>query len=131
MAPEVFQNKKYDKSVDWWAVGIILYELMFGANPFNLRREELTWDEYKDNVETLDPVFPEEDILCTDTLKNIIQKLLQKDPKERLDFDKEQSGVTKWLEGVDYQKIIDQGQEAMIIPEIEKDLTLEEYYEIQ
>lgn len=36
MAPEITKKKGYGMAVDWWAVGIILYQLAFGANPFNL-----------------------------------------------------------------------------------------------
>jgi serine/threonine protein kinase len=36
MAPEILDGKNYNKSVDIWAIGIILYELLIGANPFNL-----------------------------------------------------------------------------------------------
>ena len=35
MAPEQLKEEAYNKSVDWWAVGIMLYELLFGDNPFN------------------------------------------------------------------------------------------------
>ena len=35
MSPELVQNKQYEKSVDWWALGIILYELLIGITPFN------------------------------------------------------------------------------------------------
>ena len=34
MSPELVQNKEYEKSVDWWALGIILYELLIGISPF-------------------------------------------------------------------------------------------------
>ena len=36
MAPEILEGQHYNKSVDWWAIGIMLYELIFGCNPFNL-----------------------------------------------------------------------------------------------
>ena len=36
MAPEILKGSSYNKSVDIWSIGIILYELLFGANPFNL-----------------------------------------------------------------------------------------------
>ena len=34
MAPEIFLNKGYGHSVDWYALGIMIYELMYGRPPF-------------------------------------------------------------------------------------------------
>lgn len=36
MAPELLAGGQYSYAIDWWAVGIILYELIFGRTPFNL-----------------------------------------------------------------------------------------------
>jgi serum/glucocorticoid-regulated kinase 2 len=33
-APEMLRGEKYDKNVDWWALGILLYEMKFGFTPF-------------------------------------------------------------------------------------------------
>ena len=35
IAPEMLcRNAQYDTSIDWWAVGIIIYELLSGVTPF-------------------------------------------------------------------------------------------------
>ena len=34
MAPEIVNNEKYDRTVDWWALGIMLFEMMYGKLPF-------------------------------------------------------------------------------------------------
>ena len=34
LAPEIILDKKYDMSVDWWATGILLYEMLYGQLPF-------------------------------------------------------------------------------------------------
>jgi serine/threonine protein kinase len=34
IAPEVLQNVGYNQSVDWWSLGILVYEMLFGLPPF-------------------------------------------------------------------------------------------------
>lgn len=34
MAPEIIQNLSYDSSVDWWSLGIFIWELLTGLTPF-------------------------------------------------------------------------------------------------
>jgi len=41
MAPEQLNEQYYNKSIDWWAVGIMLFELLFGVNPFDTEDEDL------------------------------------------------------------------------------------------
>ena len=41
MAPEVLRGGKtgHDMAVDWWSVGVLLYELCTGASPFTIDNE--------------------------------------------------------------------------------------------
>jgi serine/threonine kinase 38 len=34
IAPEVFGQQGYDETVDWWSVGVILFEMLVGYPPF-------------------------------------------------------------------------------------------------
>ena len=34
MAPEIVMENPYDQSVDWWAFGVLLYEMLVGRAPF-------------------------------------------------------------------------------------------------
>ena len=34
MAPEILNGEGHDLTVDWWSLGIILYEMLFGESPF-------------------------------------------------------------------------------------------------
>ena len=41
MAPEIYQSKEYGKEVDWWSIGILLFELLAGETPFFSCKEEM------------------------------------------------------------------------------------------
>ena len=34
LAPEIIANKGYNRAVDWWAVGVLIYEMRCGRSPF-------------------------------------------------------------------------------------------------
>lgn len=34
MAPEVLQNAGHGKAVDWWGLGVLIYEMIAGIDPF-------------------------------------------------------------------------------------------------
>ena len=44
MAPEIIQGKSHDHAVDWWSLGVIIYELLTSIPPFNDDNEEKTFD---------------------------------------------------------------------------------------
>lgn len=77
MSPEILLNKGYNKSVDWWTLGVLLYEMLTGLPPF-----------YSDNHNKMyqrilnDPLrFPQG---MDPTAVDIITGLLQREPSERL-----------------------------------------------
>lgn len=109
MAPEMMSSQEHNKSIDFWSVGIILYQLAFGAHPFNLHREEdLSVDQYKKNIETLEVVFPEpvHGIQYQSYLKTMIKQLLHKDYKLRLNLDDLDYSEHKFFKDIDYKAII-------------------------
>uniref|UniRef100_A0A4W5PNW9 non-specific serine/threonine protein kinase n=1 Tax=Hucho hucho TaxID=62062 RepID=A0A4W5PNW9_9TELE len=80
IAPEVILRQGYGKPVDWWAMGIILYEFLVGCVPFFGDTPE----ELFGQVITDDIVWPEgEDALPADA-QHLISTLLQTNPLFRL-----------------------------------------------
>ena len=43
MAPEIVLNRGYDISVDWWALGVLLFECLAGHSPFAAQSGALEW----------------------------------------------------------------------------------------
>lgn len=41
MAPEIFEKKNYGKSIDVWAIGVLMHNMLFGALPFKSQNMEL------------------------------------------------------------------------------------------
>jgi len=80
LSPEVIQNKE-STSNDWWILGVILYEMLFGIPPFYDKNPESKTNCILNN----DVQFPN-DIKVSDSSKDLISKLLTKDNDKRLGF---------------------------------------------
>ena len=83
MAPESFDiNKKCSFSIDIWAVGIIMYNLLTGKVPFHGKDRKETENKINnDNCE-----FPQ-DIMISEIAKDLIIQILNKDPQKRPSLD--------------------------------------------
>lgn len=80
VAPEVLEEGAvYDKSVDIWSVGCILYFMLFGKTPFLASSEE----DIVARASTAEYQFPD-NVVVSDLAKDLIMKLLRKEPTARL-----------------------------------------------
>ncbi|XP_077141671.1 RAC-beta serine/threonine-protein kinase [Ranitomeya variabilis] len=77
LAPEVLEDNDYGRAVDWWGLGVVMYEMMCGRLPF-----------YNQDHERLFELILMEEIRFPRTLspeaKSLLSGLLKKDPKQRL-----------------------------------------------
>ncbi|CAK8571415.1 unnamed protein product [Lathyrus sativus] len=76
VAPEVIEGHGHNFAVDWWSFGIVLYEMLYGMTPFNSPNRKETF--YK--ILTMEPELKGE----MTPLKDLIVKLLEKDPDLRI-----------------------------------------------
>lgn len=83
MAPDIVKGGEtgHDKAVDWWSLGVLMYELLTGASPFTVDGERNSQTEISRRILKSEPPYPQE---MTASAKDIIQSLLMKDPKKRL-----------------------------------------------
>ena len=85
MAPEIVYEENYDTSVDIWALGILLYEMLHGYSPFRAKDNLIGDDAYKDifrNIIKLEFNIDRNDL--SDECKNIIYKLLESEKDKRI-----------------------------------------------
>ncbi|XP_077162010.1 serine/threonine-protein kinase N3 isoform X1 [Paroedura picta] len=77
LAPEVLTDPSYTRAVDWWGLGVLVFEMLVGESPFPGDNEE----EVFDSIVNEDVRYPR--FLSTETI-SIIRKLLRKCPERRL-----------------------------------------------
>ncbi|XP_073731820.1 microtubule-associated serine/threonine-protein kinase 3 isoform X2 [Misgurnus anguillicaudatus] len=114
IAPEVILRQSYGKPVDWWAMGIILYEFLVGCVPFfGDTPEELFGQVVSDEIE-----WPEGDDALPADSQDLIIKLLRQSPLERLGT----GGTAEvkhhlFFHGLDWSGLL--RQKAEFIPQLE------------
>jgi serine/threonine protein kinase len=83
MSPELMQHKKYSSSTDLWSIGIILYELITGENPFKVKNYNQLLKKIKQPVKL--PTKYRKTI--SPECYHLLNKLLNKDSKERISWE--------------------------------------------
>eukprot|EP00051_Salpingoeca_urceolata_P006115 m.81310 g.81310 ORF g.81310 m.81310 type:complete len:544 (-) comp14689_c0_seq2:290-1921(-) len=77
IAPEIIREEPYGFTVDWWALGVLMYEMMAGQPPFDADSEEELFPAILKN-DVLFPVWLHKDAI------DIIRRFLIKDHTRRL-----------------------------------------------
>eukprot|EP01022_Parablepharisma_sp_SALTPOND_P019716 TRINITY_DN340_c1_g1_i1.p2 TRINITY_DN340_c1_g1~~TRINITY_DN340_c1_g1_i1.p2 ORF type:complete len:288 (+),score=17.28 TRINITY_DN340_c1_g1_i1:3288-4151(+) len=77
LAPEIILNKGHDQAVDWWAMGILLYEMLMGIDPFSAEESSEVYEKILSGKLS----FPES---FNRDAKSLIKRLLQSDLSKRL-----------------------------------------------
>merc|ERR1712216_368114 len=84
IAPEVLHMQGYDKMCDIWSLGVIVYILLCGFPPFYADNDSRLFDKIKKGeYEFLRPYWDP----ISDQAKGFIRKMLQVNPKKRMDCD--------------------------------------------
>ncbi|XP_061978013.1 serine/threonine-protein kinase D6PKL1-like [Populus nigra] len=79
LAPEIVSGEGHGSPVDWWTLGIFMFELFYGVTPFRGVDHELTLA----NIVARALEFPKEPVVPA-TAKDLISQLLVKDPARRM-----------------------------------------------
>ncbi|XP_042510861.1 serine/threonine-protein kinase UCNL-like [Macadamia integrifolia] len=78
VSPEVVRGEGHEFAVDWWALGILTYEMMYGSTPFRGKNRKETFRNVL--------IKPVEFVGQRTILMDLIERLLEKDPTKRLGY---------------------------------------------
>ena len=97
VAPEVLTGQGYDKLVDWWSLGVLLYEFLAGYSPYREAKNRVDIKIYKKKLK--------QDPLISDIAFDLISKLCQ--PNVRLRIGKNSKDIKnhKFFESIDWIKL--------------------------
>lgn len=77
MAPEIICGKQYDRSVDWWAFGVLIFQMLLCQSPFKGEDEDDVFNAIEHDEVRYPISMPRQTVL-------ILQALLTKEPELRL-----------------------------------------------
>lgn len=117
MAPEILLDKKYGRAVDWWAFGVLIYQMLLQQSPFRGEDE----DEIYDAILADEPLYP---IHMPRDSVSILQKLLTREPDARLGSgrrDAEEVMEHPFFKGVDWDDIYNKRIPTPFKPQIKNE----------
>ena len=119
LAPEILKNKGYDKTVDWWSLGCIFYEMLTGKLPFKIKGNVIDPDVFQEKIffnENMNPL-----------IVDLISQLLSINPKKRLGYgesDAKQIKEHQFFNDADWNKYLNKEIEPPFVPDLEGELDL-------
>ncbi|XP_041669988.1 serine/threonine-protein kinase greatwall isoform X2 [Cheilinus undulatus] len=115
LAPELLLGKPHDYMVDWWALGVCLFEFLTGVPPFNDETPQLVFQ----NILNRDIPWPEEEEELSANARNAIEILLTTDMTKRAGL--KELKRHPLFEGLDWDNVQNQPMPFIPQPEDETD----------
>lgn len=115
LAPELLLGKSHDCMVDWWALGVCLFEFLTGVPPFNDDTPQLVFQ----NILNRDIPWPEEEEALSADARNTIEILLTMEKSKRAGLRELQSHPL--FEDLDWDNLQNQPMPFIPQPEDETD----------
>jgi len=104
LAPEIVSGKGHGKAVDWWTLGVLIYEMLASYPPFYDEEPMKTYQKIVSGKVNYPPHFSPEAV-------NLVGKLLQLKPANRLGVIKGGAALIKahpWFKGFDWNAHVQQ-----------------------
>lgn len=114
MAPEIIAGKQYERSVDWWAFGVLLFQMLLCQSPFKGDDEDEVFNAIEHDEVKYPISMPRQTVL-------VLQALLTKDPLQRLgsgERDAEEIMEHSYFLDVNFDDVLHCRIQAPYLPEI-------------
>ncbi|KAI6843498.1 serine/threonine protein kinase-like protein [Hortaea werneckii] len=114
LAPELLHGQGYTKAVDWWTLGVLLYEMLTGLPPFY---DENTNDMYRKIL--AEPLhFPGPEIVPP-AARDLLTRLLDRDATRRLGSNgASEIKAHPFFHSIDWRKLLDRKYEPSFKPNV-------------
>ena len=128
LAPEIINGVGYDKNVDWWSFGILLYEMICGIPPFYLQDLNKMYFLIKNEKN----IKFDKKFLVSKDAKDVITKLLEKNVEDRLcsHYGLEELKNHPFFKSVDFDALLRKEIEAPFLPRINSKTDVQNFDEI-
>jgi len=122
IAPEIIRGAGYGKEIDYWSLGLIIYEMLSGINPFKQKGLN-KYQKIKMVIESEILMF---DIFSKNTC-SLLQGLLKKDPKKRLGSGK--TGIQEikkhaFFKKIDWDALLNKKIEPPFKPQVSSEMDI-------
>lgn len=119
-------------AIDWWALGILIYEMRIGVTPFFNKNKNLLLTK----IQRAKVIYPDKEkynLDYTDEFVDIVEKLLTKNPAQRLGTKEDVHEVLShpWFKDLDIHALESQKIEPPLRPDIKKNAVDFKYFNLK
>jgi len=117
VAPEIILNKGHDRSVDFWSLGVLMYELLTGTPPFTASDPMKVYNIILRGFDQID--VPRH---VNRTAVTLMKRFCKENPVERIGYQKD--GVLdikkhRWFQGFDWEGLDSRTMSPPIVPKVQ------------
>lgn len=122
ISPEIINGVGQTSAVDWWTLGILIYEMLTGTTPFKGGHADETFN----NIVSHQVKWPD-DVQISYECKQVVKRLLRREPDKRLGAENGATDIkrAKWFSGFNFALV--RNATPPIIPRIRNPLDFSQY----
>ena len=110
MAPELILGQAYGKSVDWWGLGILIFEMLTGWPPWSDDNRDVLFKKI-----LFEPLCTDDEKFSSEA-KDLLQKMLKKKPEERIG--PQEIKKHPFFAAIDFEKLLKKKVESPYKPDL-------------